>query len=167
MTPHLELAGAQEVVDTDGSGTIVTQELKILKVDDELAPPELFDTDGSGTTETQEVKIALRALGFEPKQEEIDKMVRAVDNDGSGSVDIPEFLDMMAHKILNRDPVEEFNKAFKLCDDDNTGKVTFKNLKRMDDDNADDELERWRRMDDDNVDDEPDRRCHPLFLYVL
>merc|ERR1719434_641077 len=48
----------------------------------------------------------MRALGFEPKQEEIDKMVRDVDDDGSGSVDFPEFLDMMAHKILNRDPIE-------------------------------------------------------------
>merc|ERR1712107_400668 len=79
---------------------------------------ELFDTDGSGTIETQELKIAMRALGFEPKQEEIDKMVRDVDDDGSGSVDFPEFLDMMAHKILNRDPIEEINKAFKLFDDD-------------------------------------------------
>merc|ERR1712187_317316 len=92
---------------------------------------ELFDPDGSGTIETQELKIAMRALGFEPKQEEIDKMVRDVDDDGSGSVDFPEFLDMMAHKLLNRDPVEEINKAFKLFDDDNTGKVTFKNLKRV------------------------------------
>merc|ERR1719240_2309166 len=72
----------------------------------------------------------MRALGFEPKQEEIDKMVRDVDDDVSGSVDFPEFLDMMAHKILNRGPVEEINKAFKLFYDDNPGKVTFKNLKR-------------------------------------
>jgi Ca2+-binding EF-hand superfamily protein len=92
---------------------------------------QLFDTDGSGTIETQELKIAMRALGFEPKQEEIDKMVRDVDDDGSGSVDYPEFLDMMAHKLLNRDPVAEINKAFKLFDDDNTGRVTFKNLKRV------------------------------------
>merc|ERR1711937_953495 len=55
---------------------------------------QLFDTDGSGTIETQELKIAMRALGFEPKQEEIDKMVRDVDDDGSGSVDFPEFLDL-------------------------------------------------------------------------
>merc|ERR1712137_1166680 len=92
---------------------------------------QLFDTDGSGTIETQELKIAMRALGFEPKQEEIDKMVRDVDDDGSGSVDYPEFLEMMAHKILNRDPVEEINKAFELFDGDNTGRVTFKNLKRV------------------------------------
>jgi len=92
---------------------------------------QLFDTDGSGTIETQELKIAMRALGFEPKQEEIDKMVRDVDDDGSGSVDYPEFLEMMAHKILNRDPAEEIDKAFKLFDDDQTGRVSFKNLKRV------------------------------------
>merc|ERR1711945_38429 len=78
-----------------------------------------------------ELKIAMRALGFEPKQEEIDKMVRDVDDDGSGSVDFPEFLDMMAHKILNRDPIEEINKASTPFDDDHTRKVTFKNLKRV------------------------------------
>merc|ERR1719502_510806 len=65
----------------------------------------------------------MRALGFEPKQEEIDKMVREVDD--------PEFLEMMAHKILNRDPAEEIDKAFKLFDDDQTGRVSFKNLKRV------------------------------------
>merc|ERR1712137_357279 len=92
---------------------------------------QLFDTDGSGTIETQELKFAMRALGFEPKQEEIDKMVRDVDDDGSGSVDYPEFLEMMAHKILNRDPAEEIDKAFKLFDDDQTGRVSFKNLKRV------------------------------------
>merc|ERR550537_292941 len=73
----------------------------------------------------------MSALGFEPKQEEIDKMVRDVDDDGSGSVDYPEFLEMMAHKILNRDPIEEIDKAFKLFDDDQTERVTFKNLKRV------------------------------------
>ena len=51
----------------------------------------MSDTDSSGTIETQELKIAMRALGFEPKQEEIGRMVRDVDDDGSGSVDYPEF----------------------------------------------------------------------------
>merc|ERR1712137_1000192 len=92
---------------------------------------QLFDTDGSGTIETQELKIAMRALGFELKQEEIGKMVRDVDEDGSGAVDYPEFLEMMAHKKLNRDPVEEIDKAFKLFDDDQTGRVSFKNLQRV------------------------------------
>jgi len=73
---------------------------------------QLFDTEGSGTIKTQELKSAMRILGFEPKQEEIDKMVHAVDDDGSGLLDYPAFLEMMAHKILNPEPVEEIVPAY-------------------------------------------------------
>ena len=36
---------------------------------------DLFDTDGSGTIDAKELKVAMRALGFEPKKEEIRKMI--------------------------------------------------------------------------------------------
>merc|ERR1719310_2551079 len=92
---------------------------------------ELFDTDGSGSIDTKELKVAMRALGFEPKQEEINKMIGDVDDDGSGTIEYEEFLKMMTHKILNRDPKDEILKAFRLFDDDETGKISFKNLKRV------------------------------------
>merc|ERR1711943_69639 len=55
-----------------------------------------------------------------------------VDDDGSGTIEYEEFLKMMTHKILNRDPKDEILKAFRLFDDDETGKISFKNLKRVD-----------------------------------
>ena len=35
------------------------------------------------------------ALGFEPKKEEIKKMIADIDKDGSGTIDFEEFLQMM------------------------------------------------------------------------
>lgn len=37
----------------------------------------------------------------------------------------------VGEKIINRDPMEEIRRAFKLFDDDNTGKISFRNLKRV------------------------------------
>ena len=73
----------------------------------------------------------MRALGFEPKREEIKKMIADVDKDGSGVIDFNEFADMMTQKMAERDPREEMLKAFRLFDDDETGKISFRNLKRV------------------------------------
>ena len=71
------------------------------------------------------------ALGFEPKKEEVKKMIADVDTDGSGLIGFDDFLTMMTAKMAERDPREEILKAFRLFDDDETGKITFKNLKRV------------------------------------
>jgi Ca2+-binding EF-hand superfamily protein len=57
--------------------------------------------------------------------------VSQVDKDGSGTVDFTEFLDIMTSKIGDRDSREEMIKAFRLFDDDETGKISFRNLKRV------------------------------------
>jgi len=92
---------------------------------------DLFDTDGSGTIDAKELKVAMRALGFEPKKEEIKKMISDIDKDGSGTIDFNEFLEMMTAKMGEKDSKEEILKAFRLFDDDETGKISFKNLKRV------------------------------------
>ncbi|KAL8270005.1 hypothetical protein Esti_006070 [Eimeria stiedai] len=175
---------------------------------------DLFDTDGSGCIDTKELKVAMRALGFEPKREEVGarpaardpaaadraaaafaarvlptvvnnspssaaaaavasrnpqqqllllliellllnlsilllshpcpplllvvvaaaairKLVASVDAEGTGSIEFADFLALMSQKILARDPKEEMLKAFRLFDDDGTGRITFKNLKRV------------------------------------
>jgi len=91
----------------------------------------LFDTAGSGSIDTKDLKVAMRALGFEPRKEEIKKMVCEVDKDNTGNLTFDNFISLMARKISEKDSKEEILKAFKLFDDDETGKISFENLKRV------------------------------------
>ena len=36
----------------------------------------LFDTEGNGSIDTKDLNVAMRALGFEPRKEDIKKMVQ-------------------------------------------------------------------------------------------
>merc|ERR1712022_104603 len=92
---------------------------------------DLFDTDGSGCIDAKELKVAMRALGFEPKKEEVRKMISDIDKDGDGTIDFDEFMMMMTAKMGEKDSREEIIKAFRLFDDDETGRISFKNLKRV------------------------------------
>ena len=42
----------------------------------------------------------MRALGFEPKKEEIKKMISDIDKDGSGTIDFNDFLSLMTTKMV-------------------------------------------------------------------
>ncbi|TNN33300.1 Centrin-1 [Liparis tanakae] len=92
---------------------------------------DLFDTDGIGTIDVKELKVAMRALGFEPKKEDIKKMIADIDKESSGTIDFSDFLGMMSSKMTEKDAKEEIMKAFRLFDDDGTGTISFKNLKRV------------------------------------
>ncbi len=73
----------------------------------------------------------MRALGFEVKNDELKKMVSDVDTDGSGQIEFAEFLAMMTGKMGEKDSREDIEKVFKLFDDDNTNKISFRNLARV------------------------------------
>mmetsp|Transcript_2243 Transcript_2243/g.4379 ORF Transcript_2243/g.4379 Transcript_2243/m.4379 type:complete len:181 (-) Transcript_2243:161-703(-) len=92
---------------------------------------KLFDTDDSGTIDADELKVAMRAMGFEPKRDEVRRMIQESDRDGSGTICFETFQAVMASKMSNRDPRDESLKSFRLFDDDETGTISLKNLRRV------------------------------------
>ncbi|KAI9144948.1 hypothetical protein BKA69DRAFT_1025103 [Paraphysoderma sedebokerense] len=92
---------------------------------------ELFDTDKDGAIDYHELKVAMRALGFDVKKAEVLKIIRDYDKNGQGLIEFDDFNKVMTERILARDPIDEIRKAFALFDDDNTGKISIRNLRRV------------------------------------
>lgn len=92
---------------------------------------ELFDTDKDKFIDYHELKVAMRALGFEVKKADVLKILRENDRDETGKISFDDYNDVMTDMILERDPQEELAKAFKLFDDDDSGKISLRNLRRV------------------------------------
>merc|ERR1719449_3155 len=91
----------------------------------------LFDKDGDGTITADELGVVMRSLGRKPTMEELKAMIAEVDDDGSGEIEFPEFLSLMASKLQDTDSVEEMREAFLVFDRDKSGSVTASELKHV------------------------------------
>ena len=92
---------------------------------------ELFDTEKTGRIDYHELKVAMRALGFDCKKAEALKLMDEHDIQRTGSIGEREFIDIMTQKIATRNPEEELRKAFELFDEDGTGRITLRNMRRI------------------------------------
>ncbi|XP_017368651.1 calmodulin-like protein 3 [Cebus imitator] len=91
----------------------------------------LFDKDGDGCITTRELGTVMRSLGQNPTEAELQDMMREIDQDGSGTVDFPEFLRMMARKMRDTDSEEEIREAFRMFDKDGNGLVSASELRHI------------------------------------
>ena len=103
-----------------------------------------MDSGGTGNIEVNELKVALRALGFEPQKEEIDRLITDLNNshqvkdrdrgekdkEGQVSIDFNDFLDIMTTKMSERDSEQELAKAFILFSQ-NKDHIEFEDLRRI------------------------------------
>ena len=73
---------------------------------------DIFDKDGTGNIDIKDLKVILRALGFEPEEDEIKKLLttiaRTEDEDSnkkgssSNTIDWSEFLEIMKNKLVSQ-----------------------------------------------------------------
>ncbi|KAJ8309333.1 hypothetical protein KUTeg_014207 [Tegillarca granosa] len=91
----------------------------------------MFDKDGSGSISAEELGHIMKALGQNPSRQELDEAIASVDSDGSGEIDFDEFVEMMAKRLKEIDPVNEINDAFKVFDSDEVGYLMADELRHI------------------------------------
>jgi calmodulin len=74
----------------------------------------------------------MRSLGQNPTEAELADMINEIDTDGSGLVEFPEFLTMMARKLKDgQDSEEEVIEAFKVFDKEGNGYISAAELRHI------------------------------------
>ena len=58
----------------------------------------------------------MKELGAHPTKQELDAMIGEVDDDGSGSIEFPEFLTMFIKRMKDTDVQKEIEDAFRVFD---------------------------------------------------
>lgn len=93
---------------------------------------EKFDEHAEeGSIDTIQLGCVLRALGYNPTPGEVVDMAEMVDKDGTGMLDFPEFLLMMAMKSRDSQAEEDIREAFKVFDKDGNGFITAMELRHV------------------------------------
>ncbi|OAY45681.1 calmodulin-like protein 30 [Manihot esculenta] len=97
-----------QVVDLDGDGFIDFREFVEaqkkgggIMMKDIQSAFQAFDMNGDGKITAEEVMEVLRRLGERCSLEDCRRMVRAVDADGDGMVNMDEFTTMMTQTLVN------------------------------------------------------------------
>ena len=92
---------------------------------------KLFDTDNDDKIDYHELKVALRALGFDVNKAELQKIIGDYDVENTGLITVDDFNEIAKSMTIERDPVEDLKKAFMLFAEDSSGKISFRNLRKI------------------------------------
>ncbi|EYC33919.1 hypothetical protein Y032_0001g165 [Ancylostoma ceylanicum] len=97
---------------TNNSGSSEAEEFTQEELQEFAQAFKMFDKDGNGTMNIKELGVAMRTLGMNPTEEELQNMVNEYDVDGNGKIDFGEFCKMM--KEMNKETDQELIRlAFK------------------------------------------------------
>ena len=93
----------------------------------------MFDTDKSGEIDKKEFRKLVQSLGLEMNINKIDDLMKKVDKDGSGNIDIDEFTAMMMTFQFNSEQsiLGHLAATFTLYDKDDDGIISEEDLLKV------------------------------------
>ncbi|XP_052754874.1 uncharacterized protein LOC113510188 isoform X2 [Galleria mellonella] len=91
----------------------------------------LLDYTGEGKIKAADFRVVIKALGYEPTKEELQDMISAVDKGDTGKLSFENFQTAIMRKIMLQDSDGDIMKSFRLFDMDDSGFISFENVKRV------------------------------------
>jgi calmodulin len=96
---------------------------------------DLFDAKKQEFLSADDLDEILRAMGFRPSKEELEEILKEIDEDGSGEIEFGEFCQLCA-KFLVEDPdietmKRELKDAFRIYDKEGEGFITMDTLRGL------------------------------------
>lgn len=89
----------------------------------------LFDSDRDGEITVQELGNVMQTHGFHPTEEELQDMIRNVDTNANGRIELNEFIDMMVKRDSSLGGLDDdVIHAFKVFDRDGDGFISPEEL---------------------------------------
>ncbi|KAE9615476.1 hypothetical protein Lal_00020957 [Lupinus albus] len=87
-----------------------------------------FDVNGDGKISASELGSIMGSLGQHPSDQELDKLIREVDGDGDGCINLQEFIELNTKGVDSDDVLENLKDAFTVFDMDGNGTITADEL---------------------------------------
>ncbi|XP_059448241.1 probable calcium-binding protein CML25 [Corylus avellana] len=87
-----------------------------------------FDVNGDGKISSSELGSILGSLGHPATEEELDKMIKEVDADGDGHIDLQEFVELNTKGVDSDEALENIKDAFSVYDIDGNGLISAEEL---------------------------------------
>jgi len=93
-----------------------------------------FDRDKKGYISPETVSDILRMMGIKVSSTSFKQIIEEIDEDGSGQIEFPEFLQLSAKFLIEEDEeamLKELKEAFRLYDKEGNGYITTQTLKEI------------------------------------
>lgn len=90
-----------------------------------------FDANGDGKICASELGSIMASLGHKPTDEELNNMIKEVDGDGDGFINLREFIELNTKGIDSKEVLENLKDAFSVFDIDNNGLITAEELQNV------------------------------------
>lgn len=92
---------------------------------------DLMDSSKCHEISPREIKLAIRALGLELPRDQYIQLISKMEKNQDGLIKKEIFIREVRKLLPKRDIKKDMVKAFRLIDEDDTGKISFNNLKNV------------------------------------